>query len=207
MVEIKTRFAIIKDTIGIVEAILFFTPIGGGAMFIGALTSSLASLPTLSKVFYVVGVAIILVPLLAYAILRMERKVKEQIEKPESLIFLHLGRFDAYQLQHGKDYVSLNYSITSALSNDLIFMNATAQLVFNSANTSVEKIMNTVTIKKRTSENLYIDKIYLGDGVSTQDKNNLRSKVATNIRLIITLWDNNGKPHYLKDEQEMIALS
>jgi hypothetical protein len=206
MSNVKTLFTVTKDAIGFLDTFLFFTPFGGAALIIAAFTSALSGLPTISKIFYSIGVAIILIPLLVVAILKMRKKVKEQTQKPESLIFLNIGRFDASTIGQGKDYVVINYTISSALSYDLVFNRVDAELIFNSANQSIKKVMEPLTVKKQKSEGRYIE-IYLGDKIPSDVKNNLQHGRRNNIKMIITLWDTNAKPHELTDEREMIALN
>lgn len=133
-------------------------------------------------------------------------KKGKKIGKPESLIFPYIWRIDASQLQQGKNYLSLNYCLPNALSFDLTFIKARCHLVINLNNTTEEKEMRPVVIKKQQINEGYIE-INLGEKISQQTRDNFKNKVAMRFKLHIFCWDNENNEHPLMTQDyETIAL-
>jgi hypothetical protein len=86
MSKFKTIWEIAKTSIDLTDILLFFTPTGGAAMIWGIIKN----IPTDSLIWFGVGLFLIIVPLILFAISRFVKKVKRQLKTPESLIFRYI---------------------------------------------------------------------------------------------------------------------
>ncbi len=128
-----------------------------------------------------------------------------QKDNPQDYIFPYIERIDATQIQNGKDYLTLNYYIPSALLYDLNFVTAKCCLVIN-LETTDEKDISVLTIKKVHNNRDYKE-INLGQRISQQTREKLKNRISMKFKLEFKCWDDNAKEfRFTTEEREMIAL-
>lgn len=207
MSKTKAILEVIKTSIDLTGLVLFFTPAGGAAMIWGGITWAKTNIPKTSLIWLAVGLFLIVVPLMVFAIARFIKRVKRQLKKPEDLIFPYIESVDASQIQCGKNFVWVRYCYPSALQYDLTFLKTRCTL--NIANNStMQQEMSPLVIKKQINNYQYWE-IPLTDKIPESVKDNLKNHIKMQFVLYVTCWDSDGNEHHLNTDiqREMIAFA
>ena len=124
------------------------------------------------------------------------RKLEQhQRENPQEYIFPSILRLDAQQLQYGKDSITINYYLASALPFEMKFTAAKAYLVLRGNEVTNQKDISVLTIKPHKSNYDYIE-MDLGGKVSKSAKDDLSKRVSMRFKIRINCWDKDGTKKY-----------